>query len=276
MKKIAFLFAFMAFFAESSAKSIKVFFKEAEAPQEVLEIHEYIGPATLNTFTLTVKTELSNSLILVQDPKEAQYEVTARLVNAAGGRIEMMLEAVSGKIIIKPDNRISEAGDAEATKSFNERIKAGTKSMCQKILAHEGRHDDKLRAFVPGLAQFHKGYPVFGTTIIVTEVGTLLAGGIFAAKAKSNNDEAEVSRKKADNSTNVDDFNRYMNDVEGFDNEFKKNRNLAIGAFSTAIAIYVLNVITGFVLPYSNTDVAFVPVVSPNDQVVALVWKMNF
>jgi hypothetical protein len=185
-----------------------------------------------------------------------------------------MLEAKSGNVVITPDSRISVAGNAEEMKEFNQLIHKGTASMCSKINSHESRHDNTLRPFVPGLAQWHKGYPVFGTTIIVAEVATLLVGGIYASKASDSNNEADASKKKAALATNADDFNKYMSDAESFDDDFKTKRGIAIGMFSAAVAVYAINVTTGFVL--RNTNVAVMPVVSPRGELAGLYWTMNF
>jgi len=289
MKKTVCLLAFLVLFAESTAKDIKVFFKGVEISKEILKDFkedEIDSTVIEELFNSAIDPVLSNLLtpVPVQKSSEAKYVVTASMNMLMGGRFNIALNAkrsdglasfssnASG-LLKKKDDRIA----------FRQSVRDSTASLCKKIQEHESRNDNKLRAFVPGLAQIRKGYTKLGTSIIVAEVGTLLAGGIYVMKTKSNFDEAEKVKKRiisgvAENNAEHEAFLREYRD---YNDAFKIDRAITIGLLSTAVAIYVFNVINGYVLSPSQTPQAsqafIVPTISPSGQAMAsLSWTINF
>ncbi len=128
------------------------------------------------------------------------------------------------------------------------------------------RYPFSARAFVPGMAQLHKGSTTKGVLFIVGEVAAI--GGIVAFEGLRASNQSKI------NSThNATDRQHYIDKAD-------QMQNIRNGFIAGAVAIYAWNVIDGIVakgkkhVVVGRAEMHFAPYASPESTGVAM--SMNF
>ncbi len=121
------------------------------------------------------------------------------------------------------------------------------------------------RAFVPGMAQLHKGSTAKGIFFIVGEIA--LVGGVVACEGLRTSYESKI------NSThNTHDRQAYINNADNM-------QNLRNGFIAGAVALYAWNIIDGIVakgkkhVVLGSSNLRFAPYASPQSNGVVLSYK---
>lgn len=128
------------------------------------------------------------------------------------------------------------------------------------------KYAPSARAFVPGLAQIYKGDTRKGTMFIAGEA--LAIGGVVACEMLRQSYVAKISQ-----TNNASAVNKYINTSNNM-------QNLRNGFIAGAAAIYLWNVIDGFVakgvqhIEVGDVQLAAVPIASP--QMTGMMLTMNF
>ncbi len=128
------------------------------------------------------------------------------------------------------------------------------------------RYPFSARAFVPGMAQLHKGSTTKGVLFIVGEVAAIGGIVVFEGLRASNQSKINSTHNAAERQRYIDKADRMQNIRNGF--------------IAGAVAIYAWNVIDGIVakgkrhVVVGRAEMHFAPYASPESTGVAM--SMNF
>ncbi len=289
MKKTACLLAFLALFAESGAKEIKVLFKGVEMNEEHFEKYREVSgkadipkASLLGPFNGNIRSGLDGlECRAVLESGNEKYTVTARLTfDGITQQSTMILRAEgNGVTLSSPVDRHNLLSEEE---EFQVIVRKAAASLCEKIQERENKPGigEHFLPFAPfGVAHFIKRETGSGFTIMILEAGTLLAGGFFAVKSKSNFDEAEKVKKRINSGVaeNAAEHEAFLKEYKDYDDAFKTDRTIAISLLGAFAAIYLIDGIIGCAKSFSQPQAFIVPSISPSGQPMArLSWTMNF